>query len=111
MSSRNWMVTAGMLVIGLGFAGFVAVVVSGHAPQDVTEKVRETVRDAVNHVVKVFKGSHVDAPVAASSSRLPADISPAVSADVWGCRTDSWRYLDTRVCDGDYTDGNTLRRS
>jgi hypothetical protein len=52
------MVTAGVAVVGLGFVGFVATVVTGHAPQDITEKVRQTVRETVNRVVRLFTGSH-----------------------------------------------------
>jgi hypothetical protein len=50
----------------------VAVIVTGHAPQDFTEKVRQTVRDAVLRVERIFKGSHVVAWDRQSAVHLPS---------------------------------------
>jgi len=43
-----------MAVVCLGFTGFVAVVVTGHAPPEFTEKVRQTVRTSVNGLLGIF---------------------------------------------------------
>jgi hypothetical protein len=55
---RSWLLTAAIALPCLGFTGFVAVLVTGHAPPELTEKVRQGIRDNVNRVLQLLPGHH-----------------------------------------------------